>query len=125
MHKVTAKRQITLPQAVCQSMNLNPGDYVVVFERDGVAHIVKMTDKNLAEAQANYAKINEFIQARMQHGLSRGSDADSRILEFIKKFDSFLDNDFNTAAAVNLLLAFINKFEHSSSLTRSEATPLK
>ncbi len=50
MHKVTAKRQITLPQAVCQSMNLNPGDYVEVFERDGVAHIVKMTDENLAGA---------------------------------------------------------------------------
>ncbi len=48
MHKVTAKRQITLPQAVCQSINLRPGDYVEVFERDGVAHIVKMSDKNLA-----------------------------------------------------------------------------
>ena len=48
MHKVTAKRQITLPQAVCQSLNLCPGDYVEVFERDGVAHIVKMSDKNLA-----------------------------------------------------------------------------
>lgn len=53
MHKVTAKRQITLPQNVCQSMNLSPGDYVEVFERDGVAHIVKMTDKNLA-GEFNY-----------------------------------------------------------------------
>ena len=48
MHKVTAKRQITLPQAVCQSINLRPGDYVEVFERDGVAHIVKMSDQSLA-----------------------------------------------------------------------------
>jgi AbrB family looped-hinge helix DNA binding protein len=48
MHKVTAKRQITLPQVVCQSINLHPGDYVEVFERDGVAHIVKISDKNLA-----------------------------------------------------------------------------
>jgi len=48
MHKVTAKRQVTLPQTVCQAMNLIPGDYVEVFERDGVAHIVKMTTENLA-----------------------------------------------------------------------------
>lgn len=48
MHKVTAKRQITLPQTVCQAMGLAPGDYVEVFERDGVAHIVKMSTKNLA-----------------------------------------------------------------------------
>lgn len=48
MHKVTAKRQITLPQAVCQAINLCPGDYVEVFERDGVAHVVKMSDKSLA-----------------------------------------------------------------------------
>jgi len=48
MHKVTAKRQVTLPQTVCQAMDLVPGDYVEVFERDGVAHIVKMTNKNLA-----------------------------------------------------------------------------
>ena len=53
MHKVTAKRQITLPQSVCQSMSLSPGDYVEVFERDGVAHIVKITDKNLA-GEFNY-----------------------------------------------------------------------
>jgi AbrB family looped-hinge helix DNA binding protein len=53
MHKVTAKRQITLPQTICQSMNLNPGDDVEIFERDGVAHIVKMTDKNLA-GEFNY-----------------------------------------------------------------------
>lgn len=53
MHKVTTKRQVTLPQSVCQAMNLIPGDYVEVFERDGVAHIVKMTTKNLA-GEFNY-----------------------------------------------------------------------
>lgn len=30
------------------SVYLSPGDYVEVFERDGVADIVKMSDKNLA-----------------------------------------------------------------------------
>ena len=48
MHKVTTKRQVTLPQAVCNAISLQPGDYVEVFARDGVAHIVKMTSENLA-----------------------------------------------------------------------------
>jgi AbrB family looped-hinge helix DNA binding protein len=48
MHKVTSKRQVTLPQAVCNEMALQPGDYVEVFARDGVAHIVKMSSSNLA-----------------------------------------------------------------------------
>ena len=42
MHKLTIKRQVTLPQAVCQAIALQPGDFVEVFARDGVAHIVKM-----------------------------------------------------------------------------------
>jgi AbrB family looped-hinge helix DNA binding protein len=58
MHKVTVKRQITLPQAVCQSMNLNVGDYVEVFERDGVAHIVKISDNDLA-GEFNYLLKNK------------------------------------------------------------------
>jgi AbrB family looped-hinge helix DNA binding protein len=48
MHKLTSKRQVTLPQAVCNAIALQPGDYVEVFARDGVAHIVKMNSDNLA-----------------------------------------------------------------------------
>jgi AbrB family looped-hinge helix DNA binding protein len=48
MHKVTTKRQVTLPQAVCSAMALQPGDYVEIFARDGVAHIVKMGSESLA-----------------------------------------------------------------------------
>jgi bifunctional DNA-binding transcriptional regulator/antitoxin component of YhaV-PrlF toxin-antitoxin module len=48
MHKVTTKRQVTLPQAVCNAMALQPGDFVEVFARDGVAHIVKMNSDSLA-----------------------------------------------------------------------------
>ena len=58
MHQVTAKRQITLPLSVCQSMNLTAGDYVEVFERDGVAHIVKISDNNLA-GEFNYLVKNK------------------------------------------------------------------
>ena len=47
MHKITTKRQVTLPQAVCNAMDLQPGDYVEVFARDGLAHIVKMNSDNL------------------------------------------------------------------------------
>ena len=48
MHKITTKRQVTLPQAVCTVLDLQPGDYVEVFARDGVAHIVKLNSGNLA-----------------------------------------------------------------------------
>jgi bifunctional DNA-binding transcriptional regulator/antitoxin component of YhaV-PrlF toxin-antitoxin module len=48
MHKLTRKRQVTLPQAVCNAIALQPGDFVEVFARDGVAHIVKMNSGNLA-----------------------------------------------------------------------------
>ena len=48
MHKVTVKRQVTLPQRVCDAMSVKPGDYVEIFERDGVGHVVKMNDENLA-----------------------------------------------------------------------------
>jgi bifunctional DNA-binding transcriptional regulator/antitoxin component of YhaV-PrlF toxin-antitoxin module len=48
MHKLTSKRQVTLPQAVCNEIALQPGDFVEVFARDGVAHIVKMSSSNLA-----------------------------------------------------------------------------
>ncbi|MCX7096454.1 MAG: AbrB/MazE/SpoVT family DNA-binding domain-containing protein [Methylococcales bacterium] len=48
MHKLTSKRQVTLPIAVCNAIALQPGDFVEVFARDGVAHIVKMNSSNLA-----------------------------------------------------------------------------
>ncbi len=48
MHKLTSKRQVTIPQAVCSALSLKPGDYVEIFERDGVAHLVKMNHNDLA-----------------------------------------------------------------------------
>ena len=79
MHKVTAKRQITLPLSVCQSMNLTAGDYVEVFERDGVAHIVKISDENLA-GKFNYLLKNKpfpsdeiMTDAIKQHAVTRFS----------------------------------------------------
>lgn len=48
MHKMTTKRQVTVPQEVCQALNLAPGDFVEIFERDGIAHIVKMKPGSLA-----------------------------------------------------------------------------
>jgi bifunctional DNA-binding transcriptional regulator/antitoxin component of YhaV-PrlF toxin-antitoxin module len=56
---VTPKRQITLPQAVCQAMGLQPGDYVEVFARDIVAHIVKMNSDTLA------GKFNSLLKGRV------------------------------------------------------------
>ena len=60
MHKVTTKRQVTLPQSVCNALSLKPGDYVEVFERDGVAHIVKMSNENLAGKFNHLIKDKEF-----------------------------------------------------------------
>ncbi len=48
MHKITSKRQVTLPKTVCQALSLTPGDYVEIFERDGIAHIIKMSNENLS-----------------------------------------------------------------------------
>ena len=48
MHKLTRKRQVTVPKKVCDALGLAPGDYVEIFERDGVAHLVKRDDQSLA-----------------------------------------------------------------------------
>jgi AbrB family looped-hinge helix DNA binding protein len=63
MHKITTKRQVTLPQAVCKAMALQPGDYVEVFARDGVAHIVKINSDNLAGKFNYLIKDKEFPSA--------------------------------------------------------------
>ena len=63
MHKLTTKRQVTLPQAVCNAMALQPGDYVEVFARDGVAHIIKMNSDNLAGKFNYLIKDKEFPSA--------------------------------------------------------------
>ena len=63
MHKITTKRQVTLPQAVCNALALQPGDYVEVFARDGVAHIVKMNSGDLAGKFNYLIKDKEFPSA--------------------------------------------------------------
>jgi bifunctional DNA-binding transcriptional regulator/antitoxin component of YhaV-PrlF toxin-antitoxin module len=60
MHKLTTKRQVTLPQTVCKAIALQPGDYVEVFARDGVAYIVKMNSDNLAGKFNHLMKGKEF-----------------------------------------------------------------
>jgi AbrB family looped-hinge helix DNA binding protein len=63
MHKITTKRQVTLPQTVCKAMALHPGDYVEVFARDGVAHIVKINADDLAGKFNYLIKDKEFPSA--------------------------------------------------------------
>ena len=48
MPKLTSKRQVTIPQDICAKLGLEPGDTLKIFERDGVAHLVKVSDKSLA-----------------------------------------------------------------------------
>ncbi len=64
MHKITTKRQVTLPQAVCNVLALQPGDYVEVFARDGVAHIVKINSDNLSGKFNYLIKDKEFPSAK-------------------------------------------------------------
>ena len=48
MHKLTRKRQVTIPKSVCSKLGLEPGNLVEIFARDGVAHLVRMNDESLA-----------------------------------------------------------------------------
>ena len=48
MHKLTSKRQVTMPKTICNELGLEPGDMVEIFARDGVAHLVRMSDESLA-----------------------------------------------------------------------------
>ena len=48
MHKLTRKRQVTIPKAVCDELGLEPGNMVEIFARDGVAHLVRMNNESLA-----------------------------------------------------------------------------
>ncbi|WP_252177728.1 AbrB/MazE/SpoVT family DNA-binding domain-containing protein [Endozoicomonas sp. 4G] len=48
MPKLTSERQVTIPQDVCNKLGLVPGDTVEVFERDGVACLVKMSSETLS-----------------------------------------------------------------------------
>lgn len=48
MHKLTQKRQVTVPKMVCNELGLQPGDMVEIFARDGVAHLVRMSKGSLA-----------------------------------------------------------------------------
>ena len=63
MHKLTQKRQVTVPQQVCQALGLEPGNYVEIFERDGVGHIVKMSLEKLEGKFSDRLKNKEFPTA--------------------------------------------------------------
>jgi len=41
MHKVTAKRQVTIPKALCQKAHIEPGDMVEIFEYEGRVTVIK------------------------------------------------------------------------------------
>ena len=41
MHKVSSKRQVTLPQDLCDQTGIFPGDYVEIFEFNGKLTVIK------------------------------------------------------------------------------------
>ncbi len=81
MHKITTKRQVTLPQAVCNAMALQPGDYVEIFARDGVAHIIKMNSDNLAGKFNYLIKDREFPSAEEMKNAKKKQIADKFVTD--------------------------------------------
>jgi AbrB family looped-hinge helix DNA binding protein len=41
MHKVSVKRQVTIPKALCDQAGIHPGDRVEIFEYDGRVTVIK------------------------------------------------------------------------------------
>ena len=41
MHKVSAKRQVTLPKELCDRAGITPGDFVEIFEYRGKITVIK------------------------------------------------------------------------------------
>ena len=41
MHKVSAKRQVTLPKTLCDKTGIMPGDYVDILEFNGKLTVIK------------------------------------------------------------------------------------
>lgn len=83
--------------------------------------VIDCNARSLKEAWANYFKINEFIaklqitnyKLQISEGKTRSPKGLvlKQLKAFKQKFILMLEDDFNTAAAVNYLLAFINKNE--------------
>ena len=85
MHKLTSKRQVTIPKAICSQLGLEPGDRVEVFARDGVAHLIKMSDESLAGKFAEFTKnqkipasgvIKQAIKSRAAKKFKASNDSD-------------------------------------------------
>lgn len=56
MHKLTIKRQVTIPKEVCEAVNICSGDYVEIFVRNDVVHVVKMDSARHNEYQITRKK---------------------------------------------------------------------
>jgi AbrB family looped-hinge helix DNA binding protein len=41
MHKVSVKRQVTIPKDLCDQAGIQPGDMVEIFEYDGRVTVIK------------------------------------------------------------------------------------
>lgn len=41
MHKVSAKRQVTIPKELCEKAGIKPGNLVEIFEYEGKVTVIK------------------------------------------------------------------------------------
>lgn len=60
MHKVSAKRQVTLPKELCDRTGITPGDYVEIFEYLGKITVIKKVVGS-AKASLSYLTANHEI----------------------------------------------------------------
>lgn len=60
MHKISSKRQITLPKTYCDQLGVEPGDFVEFFEHNGRLTIVKK-EQGTSKGSLQHLKVKADI----------------------------------------------------------------
>ena len=68
MHKVSAKRQVTLPKELCDRAGITPGDFVEIFEYRGKIIVIKKV-LGSSKGSLSYLKPRQNISDEESMGL--------------------------------------------------------
>ncbi len=70
MHKVSSKRQVTLPKELCDQTGISPGDYVEIFEfNDKLTVIKKVTGSSAGSLKHLKPRLNITDNESLQDAL--------------------------------------------------------
>lgn len=74
MHKVSAKRQVTLPKRLCLNAGINPGDLVEIFEHEGRVTVMKQ-QKGASSGSLQHLRGDKNItdEESLQDGMDAGN----------------------------------------------------